>query len=70
MKNYLYRLAHELHSLGILGVEVGVTICVMCTIAIFDALSRREGSYDPTSFASNIIYGLIMLLLYLVYMEC
>lgn len=36
--------AHELHSLGILGVEVGVTICVMCTIiAIFDALTRREG---------------------------
>lgn len=36
--------APELHSLGILSVEIGVTICVMCTIiAIFDALTRREG---------------------------
>ena len=31
------------HVLGILGIEIGVTICVMATIvAIFDALIRRE----------------------------
>ncbi|MBZ4654701.1 MAG: mrpB [Peptococcaceae bacterium] len=31
------------HALGILGIEIGVTICVMATIiAIFDALTRRE----------------------------
>lgn len=30
------------HALGILGIEIGVTICVMATIiAIFDALTRR-----------------------------
>jgi len=33
----------ERHALGILGIEIGVTICVMATIiAIFDALTRRE----------------------------
>lgn len=33
----------ELNALGILGIEIGVTICVMGTIiVIFDALSRRE----------------------------
>jgi multicomponent Na+:H+ antiporter subunit B len=31
------------HALGILGIEIGVTICVMATIiAIFDALTGRE----------------------------
>lgn len=30
------------HTLGILGIEIGVTLCVMATIvAIFDALSKR-----------------------------
>lgn len=33
----------ELNALGILGIEIGVTICVMSTIiVIYDALSRRE----------------------------
>lgn len=33
----------ELNAMGILGIEIGVTICVMGTIiVIFDALSRRE----------------------------
>ena len=33
----------ERHALGILGIEIVVTICVMATIiAIFDALTRRE----------------------------
>ena len=33
----------NLHTLGIVGVEIGVTLCVMATIiAIFDALTRRE----------------------------
>lgn len=33
----------ELNAIGILGIEIGVTICVMGTIiVIFDALSRRE----------------------------
>lgn len=31
------------HTLGILGIEIGVTICVMATIiTIYDALTRRE----------------------------
>ncbi|MFZ7104894.1 MAG: MnhB domain-containing protein [Peptococcaceae bacterium] len=31
----------ELHALGMLGIEIGVTICVMATIiAIFDALTK------------------------------
>lgn len=35
----------ERHALGILGIEIGVTICVMTTIiTIFDALTRREES--------------------------
>lgn len=35
----------ERHVLGILGIEIGVTICVMTTIiAIYDALTRREES--------------------------
>jgi len=34
----------ERHALGILGIEIGVTICVMATIiAIFDALTGKEG---------------------------
>ncbi len=33
------------HTLGILGIEIGVTICVMATIiTIYDALTRREVS--------------------------
>ncbi len=33
----------ERHALGILGIEIGVTICVMATIiVIFDSLTRRE----------------------------
>jgi multicomponent Na+:H+ antiporter subunit B len=33
----------EKHALGILGIEIGVTLCVMATIiAIFDALTRKE----------------------------
>ncbi len=33
----------ERHVLGILVIEIGVTVCVMATIvAIFDALARRE----------------------------
>lgn len=33
----------ERHALGILGIEIGVTICVMATIiVIFHALTRRE----------------------------
>ncbi|MDD2401033.1 MAG: MnhB domain-containing protein [Clostridia bacterium] len=33
----------ERHAMGILGIEIGVTLCVMATIiAIFDALTRRE----------------------------
>ncbi len=33
----------ERHVLGILGIEIGVTICVMATIvAIFNALTGRE----------------------------
>lgn len=36
-------LTHEKHALGILGIEIGVTICVMATfIAIFDALVGKE----------------------------
>ncbi|MDD2235245.1 MAG: MnhB domain-containing protein [Desulfitobacteriaceae bacterium] len=36
-------LAAEKHALGILGIEIGVTLCVMATIiAIFDALTRKE----------------------------
>ncbi|HHY05919.1 MAG TPA: hypothetical protein GX532_02930 [Clostridia bacterium] len=35
--------AAEKHSLGISGIEIGVTLCVMATIiAIFDALARKE----------------------------
>lgn len=34
---------HELHALGILGIEIGVTICVMMTILnIMDAVVRRS----------------------------
>ncbi|MDK2822326.1 MAG: multicomponent Na+:H+ antiporter subunit [Clostridia bacterium] len=33
----------ELHALGMLGIEIGVTICVMATIiTIFDALTGGE----------------------------
>jgi len=33
----------ELHALGMLGIEIGVTICVMATIVgILDALTRGE----------------------------
>ncbi|KJS19471.1 MAG: hypothetical protein VR72_18670 [Clostridiaceae bacterium BRH_c20a] len=33
----------ELHALGMLGIEIGVTLCVMMTIvAIFDALTGEE----------------------------
>lgn len=33
----------ELHPLGILGIEIGVTICVMSVIiAIYDALARKD----------------------------
>lgn len=33
----------ELHALGMLGIEIGVTICVMATIiGILDALTRGE----------------------------
>lgn len=33
----------ERHAMGILGIEIGVTICVMATIiVIFNALTRRE----------------------------
>ncbi|MBZ4686678.1 MAG: mrpB [Clostridiales bacterium] len=33
----------ELHPLGILGIEIGVTICVAAVIiAIYDALTRRD----------------------------
>ena len=36
--------AAEKHALGIDGIGVGVTLCVMATIiAILDALARREG---------------------------
>ena len=35
--------ASELHPIGILGIEVGVTICVAAVIiAIYDALARRD----------------------------
>ncbi|NLJ99884.1 MAG: hypothetical protein GX318_01430 [Clostridia bacterium] len=35
--------ADEMHPLGILGIEVGVTLCVMgVIIAIFDALTRKD----------------------------
>jgi len=37
----------ELHALGMLGIEIGVTICVMATIiGIFDALTRGEDVHD------------------------
>lgn len=37
--------AGERHALGILGIEIGVTICVMATIiAIFDGLTGRDES--------------------------
>ncbi|NLT94346.1 MAG: hypothetical protein GXW85_02255 [Clostridia bacterium] len=36
----------ELHVWGILGIEIGVTICVMTTfIAIFSALTGEEGPF-------------------------
>jgi len=36
-------LSAEKHALGIMGIEVGVTLCVMATfIAIFDALVGKE----------------------------
>lgn len=39
--------AHEMHALGILMIEIGVTICVMMTIiTILDAIVEREDIDD------------------------